>query len=311
MTNEFWSASDDPGAAAVAAWIAELETGGQQSNPRAVDTASLLDEFPRLRGVATTDLVVPGSRGDLPARLYLPPDVPRCALVWVHGGAYIAGDLDDPSANWVAYELAARSVLVVSVEYHHALRGVDGAVLIDDVLAQWASAVAVAARHGVDAERVHLGGGSAGATLATAAALRLRDAGEALPRTLVLVQGLFHPALPPIGPEIEAALAGLAPEYVFTPAAIRAITSNYAGPTPTPYAFPALCRLAGLPPALLLNAERDTIRASGEDFALRLEAAGVSTTVVCEPDVTHGHLEYPGDAGALATIDRMAGWLLA
>ena len=67
----------------------------------------------------------------------------------------------------------------------------------------------------------------------------------------------------------------------------------------------------GLPPTLVITCEFDDIRASGEVFAASLVAAGVPTTLRCEPGMLHGHLNVPGLPGAIATIDAMVVHLLA
>ena len=69
--------------------------------------------------------------------------------------------------------------------------------------------------------------------------------------------------------------------------------------------------VAGLPPTLVVTCEYDDIRASGEAFAASLLAAGVPTTLRCEPGMLHGHLNLPGLPGAIATVDAMVVHLLA
>ena len=51
------------------------------------------------------------------ARRRMPRRAPTPALVWAHGGGFVAGDLDMPEADWVAPSLAARGVTVVSIDY--------------------------------------------------------------------------------------------------------------------------------------------------------------------------------------------------
>lgn len=46
------------------------------------------------------------------------------ALVWVHGGAFIVGSLDQKEAHWPAIELASSGIPVFSVDYRPALNGV-------------------------------------------------------------------------------------------------------------------------------------------------------------------------------------------
>ena len=75
----------------------------------------------------------------MPARLYRDAAAPASgrALVWVHGGAFIGGYLDMPEANWVALELAARGIPVLSVDYVKCLGDVHFPEPTDEVRAAW------------------------------------------------------------------------------------------------------------------------------------------------------------------------------
>jgi len=96
---------------------------------------------PRLPDVVIEELAIPGPHGAVDARLYRPHPPHgqvRRALVWVHGGGFMAGDLNMPEAHLVAAELAVRAdALVVSVGYRLAVDGVRYPVPIDDVDAVW------------------------------------------------------------------------------------------------------------------------------------------------------------------------------
>ena len=53
----------------------------------------------------------------MPTRLYRNAKLPAAAgFVWVHGGAFVFGDLDMPEAHEVGLALAARGVPVLSVD---------------------------------------------------------------------------------------------------------------------------------------------------------------------------------------------------
>ena len=73
-----------------------------------------------------------------------------------------------------------------------------------------------------------------------------------------------------------------------------------------PYASPLLSDdMHGLPPAVVLTAEWDALRAEGDAYAVRLEAAGVPVMHRVVPDRDHYFLD--GDrVRARALLDMMA-----
>ncbi|MFE5673215.1 alpha/beta hydrolase [Agromyces sp. NPDC056523] len=282
-------------------WLAEH---GEPADPRPdIDTASLVRRFPHLAGVATEDRTVEGRRGPVPIRIYSDAAATPTgrALVWVHGGAFIGGHLDMPESNWVARELAARGIPVVSIDYAKCLGDVHYPVPSDDVLAAWryvrnAAAELVA----VEPQSLVLGGASAGSTLTASAVTRLRDAGEPLPAGLVLV----YPVLHPNGP------AGSATVDLGSPHGQLAL--NYAGTDETltdSQAFAGLGDGHEFPPTLIVVCELDDLRTSGERFAETVAAAGVDVHLRLEAGARHGHIDQPGDQGALRTIDAVAAWI--
>jgi acetyl esterase len=258
-------------------------------------------------------IVVDGPHGDVDARLYRPTGRCVAAFVWVHGGAFVFGDLDMPEADWVARVLASEGVIVLSVDHRKAVDGVRFPVPDDDVLACWRWAVEYRDRLGGAAVRLHLGGASAGANLSAGMAKRLRDGEGPAPSSLVLAYPLLHATLPPTSDELQRAVDNAPPEaLMFHDDLVRHCSLNYVGDEARfgdPYAFPANGALEGLPPVLIVNSEYDTLRASGEAFAQALEAAGVEVRVECEPGTAHGHLNEAEFPPAMRTLHRMVGWL--
>jgi acetyl esterase len=282
-------------------WLAEH---GEPADPRPdIDTASLVTRFPHLSGVSTVDEVVAGPHGPVPVRVYRDATATPAgrALVWVHGGAFIGGNLDMPESNWVARELAARGIPVASVDYTKCLGDVHYPVPSDDVLAAWRYVQEAAVKLlGVPAEQVALGGASAGSTLTAGAVTRLRDAGEPLPAGLVLVYPLVHPN----GPDASDVLDPSSPH--------GQLSLNFAGSTEAltdPQVFAGLGDGHGFPPTLIVVCERDDLRPSGEAFAATLDAAGIDQELRVEADAGHGHIDQPGDAAAVRTIEAVAEWL--
>ena len=76
-----------------------------------------------------------------------------------------------------------------------------------------------------------------------------------------------------------------------------------------PYAFPTHGDLEAMPPTLIVNAEIDDLRPSGEHFAGQLARAGVDVAVFCEPGTWHGYLNDFSRQPAGRTVSRMAAWI--
>ena len=244
-----------------------------------------------------------GPHGPVPVRIYEPPAGARTGrpcLVWAHGGGFLGGDLDMREADWTAREVCVRAgAVVVSVDYRLAVDGVSYPVPHDDTVAAITWVRDNAADLGIDADRISIGGASAGANLTTGAVLKLRDRDAWLPRTLVFVYGVAHPVVPPASPALAAALAELPP--ILGPQPGRRddfLTVNFLGgplSSADGYAMPALAVLDGLCPVLVLNAEYDHLRASGEAFTAALAIAGVDVRQVTVRGLLHGFLNQPAE----------------
>jgi acetyl esterase len=265
-------------------------------------TRARLDEFmsitdaPAPPAVDVREDAAPGPHGPVPVRVYTPTaggaELP--CLVWLHGGAFRMGDLDMPEADWTAREICERAgAVVVSVDYRLCVGGVAYPVPHDDVVAavRWVRDNAVPL--GVDAERISLGGASAGGNLATGAALRLRDDDDWVPAGLVLAYTTFHAVVPSPSRTLAPLLEDIPTLLRFLPEVRRGITENYLGGPESRadgYAMPGNAVLEGLPPVLLLNSEYDDLRASAEVFVGQLAVAGVDVRQVLARGMLHGFL---------------------
>lgn len=266
--------------------------------------------------VRVTQEVAPGPHGDIPVRVYHPADATRGApvFVWCHGGGWVWGTLDDPEADATSREVCARAgAVVVSVDYRLATEGVHYPVPLDDVVAATVWVRSEAARWGADPERLVLGGASAGANLAAGACLRLRDEGRALPASLVLAYPCLHAPLPEPSPELAQKLSGVSRVMAFAPEALDPMVENYLGApladAPS-YAMPGHGDLTGLPPTLVINAEYDGLRASGEAATEDLLAVGVKTRQLLAQDVAHGHFSAPHLPQSQQSFQDVADWVV-
>lgn len=261
---------------------------------------------------ATRDITVPGPHGPVPVRVYEPsggPEPDRPCLVWMHGGAFVMGDLDMPEADRTAREVCERAgAVVVSVDYRLAVGGVHHPVPLDDCVAvvRWVRDTAAAL--GVDRDRIAVGGASAGGNLATGAVLRLRDEDGWQPAVLIPAYGVFHPVLPPASVVLDTLMSSVPELLRFTADQTAGITSNYVGgpvETADGYAMPALADLAGLCPTLMLDAEYDDLRSSEELFAEALAAAGVDVRRHVAPGMMHGFVNLPAEIEPVGEVFQL------
>ncbi|MFC4011337.1 alpha/beta hydrolase fold domain-containing protein [Nonomuraea purpurea] len=256
--------------------------------------------------VTIEELNVDGPHGPIPVRTYRPRQTPAAALLWVHGGGFWAGDLDMPEAHTVSAELAARAgAFVASVGYRLAVNGVRYPVPLDDVGAAWRWLAGA----GV-ADRLVLGGASAGAALALAAALRNRDRGsDHRVAGLLLAYPFAHFPNPALDAESAAEMAALPATLRFPVASIEAMVRNYVGRISDlpPDALPGAARLDGLPPTRILLSEYDDLRPSGELLERQLREAGVPVGSYVAKGMPHGHLNRtPSLDGVNASLDFFA-----
>ena len=275
--------------------------------------------FSDVKELTALDASVIGPHGPIPVRWYHPAagsgaTAPVPTLLWAHGGGFFAGGLDQPEAHDVARALAQRGLPVVTVDYSLApLPGLPWAgrrgrrprarfpLPAEDLLTVLRS-VSSQSTGGVI-----LGGASAGACLASAAALRALDMGLN-PRGTVLAYGFFHSAHPR-SRGIKRVLDHR--RVTHSRWLLNTMNRNYAGSRAALtdcFAFPGGHDLHGLPPSLMINADRDAMRASGDQFAAELLAAGVAVDHHVLPGTRHAFLNRPHLDAFTTAIDLMATW---
>lgn len=246
--------------------------------------------------VEITERTADGPHGPVGMRIYRSTSehAARPGVLWMHGGGFAAGTLDWAEAHAVAAELAHRTgAVVVSVDYRLAVGDVTFPVPLDDVMAAWSWLEEHAADLGVTTG-LFIGGGSAGANLAAAASMRLRDEGRETPRGMLLAYGVYHFPVPGLSPEHNAQLADLPPFLRMSPEGHVAAFRNYVGTVAhvPAHAAPGNGNLHGMPPAFVVVSEYDDLRASSDTFVAQLQDAGVAVRTYLAEGALHGHLNW-------------------
>ncbi|MFB6629013.1 alpha/beta hydrolase [Streptomyces sp. NPDC056362] len=226
------------------------------------------------------DRVVPADP-PVTVRIYRPRGA-RAAVIWMHGGGFVMGDVDTEHP-WATRIAESSGAVVISVGYRLAPEHPFPAAL-DDAYAvlEWTAEHADAL--GVDPARIAVGGHSAGGGLAAGVALRARDEQGPPIRFQLLNQAGLDDRLE----------TWSARNFTDTPWFHRgkAVASwqHYLGARPaTPYAAPSRATdLSGLPPAYVASAEFCPNRDEDIDYAVRLLRAGVSVELHQWPGTFHG-----------------------
>lgn len=222
------------------------------------------------------NLEIPRAEYPVPIRVYTPAGTgPFAGLVFFHGGGWVLCDLDTHDA--VCRAMARRAgAVVVAVDYRRAPESKFPAA-VEDCYAAVLWVAAHTGRLGVDPRRIVVCGDSAGGNLAAVMCLKSRD--ESGPP--LALQALVYPVTN-LAAFDTPSYREFAEGYYLSRAEMEWFRGHYLGKpedAQSAYASPLLAAdLRGLPPALVITAECDTLRDEGEAYAKRLAEAGVAVT---------------------------------
>lgn len=212
------------------------------------------------------------------------PARPSPALLWIHGGGYVAGRASHEDA--LCRLLARRTgAIVAAVDYRTAPEHPWPAGVEDghDAL------VHLAGREDVDGGRIAIGGASAGGGMAAALALLAAERAEVRP----ILQLLAYPMLD----DRTALRTDLdeRPMRMWNNKANRYGWRSYLGAEPASRDFPATAvparataeQLRGLPPVWLGVGDLDLFHDEGIDYVRRLRNQGVATDLLVVKGAFH------------------------
>ncbi|MSQ97845.1 MAG: alpha/beta hydrolase [Xanthomonadales bacterium] len=251
---------------------------------------------------------VPFREGQVGIRLFEPDaatDSP--ALVYLHGGGWTIFSLE--THDRLMREYAARTGFkVVGVDFSLAPENKFPSQ-IDEIEAVITWLQIEGSRLGICPERLAIGGDSAGANLAMATCLRMRDRGLASGiRAMLLCYGAFDAGAPYTTHEIETDA-----NFLLTHEEMRGFWRNYLrGPADVsdPLACPMRADLRAMPSTFMAIADWDILLDENLSMAAKLTKVGVMVEAVVYPGTTHSFLE----AVSIARISDRAlaetsGWL--
>jgi acetyl esterase len=278
--------------------VAALLAQAAAIDPRGIEELSVDEARGRGGSVAVSSVpfeevalvrdVTIDARPPITARLYRPGAGTLPLLVYFHGGGWVVGSVA-LSDNYCRALANASGCAVLSVDYRLAPEH-RYPVAADDAYAATRWAAEHATELEIRADRIAVGGSSAGGNLAAVVSLRARERGG--PR--IVLQLLHVPVTDHdfARPSYERYATG----HGLTRAGMRWFWSHYT-PDPSrrnePDASPLRAtELHGLPPAIVVTAECDPLRDEGKAYADRLGTAGVPVTYLEYPGMVHGFMGW-------------------
>ncbi|MBU8906251.1 alpha/beta hydrolase [Desertibacillus haloalkaliphilus] len=250
--------------------------------------ADIIGERQEVAKVENVKIPVDGD--EIGLRLYTPEgNGPFPVLVYYHGGGWVLGDLEvvDPLMRSLAN---STECLVVSVDYRLAPEN-KFPIPVEDCYAATKWVAENISNFNGDPEKIAVSGDSAGGNLAAVVPLMAKDRGG--PK--ISYQILLYP-----GTDFAFDTKSFEENgegYYLETSAMHWFADQYFSTEDEkvhPYAAPIRAKdLSGLPPALVFTAEYDVLRDEGENYAKRLQEAGVPVEVKRYDGQIHGFFWMP------------------
>jgi acetyl esterase len=232
----------------------------------------------------TVNRFIPGPTADLPIRIYRPTNNPSApAIVHFHGGGFVLNYLDMYDASMT--RLANQSgFTIIGVHYQKAPEH-PFPIPFDDCYATLLWVRDHAEELMVDIDSIGVAGDSAGATLASAVAIKARDN-----RIPLKFQVLIYPCN---GRRFTTdSYEKMATGYGLTTQAMKWFWEQYLQGSEhdnNPYAVPMSAKdLSDVAPAIILTAQYDPLLSDGEEYAALLRRDGVPVLYKQYDGMIHG-----------------------
>lgn len=259
---------------------------------------------PVIEGVTNEDYDAPGPAGDpdVLVRVYQPTERPATlpGLLWIHGGGYVLGSVDDDDARAA---LLAKNVncVVASVDYRLAPEDPFPAP-VEDCYAALKWFFHNAQSLGVDPNRIAIAGASAGGGLTAGLAILVRDRGE----VPIIFQLPIYPMID--DRSVTPSSHAITEPRVWNRQSNLLAWRAYLGKEPggddvSPYAAATRATdLTGLAPAFIPVGSLDLFLDENIEYAQRLLQAGVPTELHVYQGCYHSSELFTPDANSSRRI---------
>ena len=226
-------------------------------------------------------------------------------VLYLHGGGYVLGSLDTHAELMARFAASCRAP-VLGVDYRLAPEHPYPAA-VEDAVASFERLIA----QGIAPESIVIAGDSAGAGLALACMLALKDSGKPMPAGAVLLSPWSD--LTASGDSLKSR-ADLDP--MISPELLQPMADTYVGEANAadPLISPLFGDLAGLPPLLIQVGDHEVLLDDSTRLAKAAEAAGVEVELEIFDGGFHvfqNQPQLPESARALSSIgtffDRVTG----
>lgn len=237
---------------------------------------------------------IPGPAGDIALRV-LAPETIHGVYLHIHGGAWLVGNNDTWDEPLMKIAQAA-GVACISVNYRLAPEHPFPAAIDDCVAAaQW---LITHAESAFGTRWLAIGGESAGAHLAAATLVRLRDAGTVGYQAVNFMFGCFDLSLTP------SLRASNGTPFIDGPFMAGAIATFLGDHDPrSPEVSPLYADLSGMPPALFSVGTDDPMLDDSLFMHARWQAAGNASVLAFYPGGVHGFNSLEGELSAASHAD--------
>ena len=253
----------------------------------------------RVRGVSVDETEVAGVKAE-----WLVPQGARDdkVLLYLHGGAYVAGNCQT-HRHMVSHIAKAARMRALLPDYRLAPEHRFPAA-IEDAVGVYRALLA----QGTRPEDIHIAGDSAGGGLTAATLLSLRHAGDPMPAGAVMLSPFLD-----ITASGESMRTRADRDPWFNLDEVRLVAGYYCNDRSehrNPLVSPVFAHVAGLPPVYIQVGDDEVLLSDSTRFADKLEAANLPVEIEIFPEMWHVFQLFVGKMPeARAAIDKIGAWL--